>query len=76
METLYDAFWRAELFNQPIDSWNVSKVTDMDFVFQEAFTFNQNLNSWDSSLVTTVDDAFREAIEFNGDIVRTNLPIG
>ena len=47
-------FWmfRATPFNQPIGSWNVSKVTNMESLFHGATNFNQNIGSWNVSGVT------------------------
>ena len=42
----------AESFNQPLNDWNVSNVTDMEGMFQGASSFNQPLNNWDVSNVT------------------------
>jgi surface protein len=42
----------ASSFNQPLNNWNVSKVTDMTFMFAGARAFSdQNLSSWDISSV-------------------------
>lgn len=48
-------YWmfRASPFNQPIGSWNVSKVTNMESMFHTALSFNQNIGSWNVSGVTT-----------------------
>jgi len=37
-------FFNASSFNQPLNNWNVSKVTDMSFMFWHAESFNQPLN--------------------------------
>jgi surface protein len=48
-------FWMFRLtpFNQPIGSWNVSKVTNMESMFHTNFAFNQNIGGWNVSGVTT-----------------------
>ena len=51
-------FQEASSFNQPLNKWNVSNVTDMDDMFLKASSFNQPLNKWDVSNVTTMDDMF------------------
>ncbi|WP_249526499.1 BspA family leucine-rich repeat surface protein [Fusobacterium nucleatum] len=33
-------FSNAKKFNQPINSWNISKVEYMDYMFDEAKSFN------------------------------------
>ena len=40
-------FLGAVLFNQPINSWDVSNVTNMSYMFYNAARFNQPLNDWD-----------------------------
>ena len=51
-------FYNATAFNQPIGSWNVSKVTDMAAMFAEAKAFNQPIGDWDVSNVTNMSDMF------------------
>ncbi len=55
-------------FNQNIDSWDVSKVTNMRSMFHGASIFNQNIGSWDNSNITRMDNMFRGADAFNQDI--------
>ena len=55
-------------FNQNISSWDVSNVTDMFGMFQEASSFNQDLSSWNLNNVTDMRGMFREASSFNQDI--------
>ena len=38
-------------FNQPLNKWNVSNVTDMSGMFLGATSFNQPLNNWNVSNV-------------------------
>ena len=40
---------KATSFNQPLNKWNVSKVTDMKWMFKNAHSFNQPLNNWNVS---------------------------
>ena len=51
-------------FNQPIGSWDVSKVTNMRGMFTET-SFNQPLGSWDVSSVVSMDGMFTDAFAFN-----------
>ena len=47
-------FTEARSFNQPLNNWNVSKVTDMERMFRGATSFNQPLNNWNVSKVTNM----------------------
>ena len=56
---MFDA---ASSFNQPLNKWDVSNVTNMDAMFAFASSFNQPLNDWN---VSNVHDMFVEATSFN-----------
>merc|ERR1712025_967904 len=58
-------FSGASAFNRPLDSWDVSSVTDMQYMFYGASAFNQPLASWDVSSVTDMRYIFRDAAAFN-----------
>ena len=61
-------FENAKSFNQPLDNWNVSKVTNMKNMFKNAKKFNQNISNWIvSSEKTDIDNIFD-----NVDIQNTN----
>ncbi|TFG00998.1 MAG: BspA family leucine-rich repeat surface protein [Promethearchaeota archaeon] len=51
-----------------MNEWDVSKVTNMFGMFQDATNFNQNISKWDTSSVTTMQQMFHAAAEFNQDI--------
>merc|ERR1711988_460244 len=55
-------------FNEPIGSWNVSKVTNMGGMFAGAAAFNQDIGSWNVSEVTNMEGMFAGAAAFNQDI--------
>ena len=38
-------YWDASSFNQPLNKWNVSKVTYMRAMFEDASSFNQPLHA-------------------------------
>jgi surface protein len=49
-------FESASVFNQPVNNWDVSSVTNMMDMFNSAFNFNQALDSWDVSNVSAMDN--------------------
>jgi surface protein len=53
------------LFNQPIGSWDVSNVTNMDNMFSNSIEFNQPIGSWNVSNVTNMRGMFYKATAFN-----------
>ncbi|WP_052501725.1 BspA family leucine-rich repeat surface protein [Thiomicrospira microaerophila] len=55
-------------FNQNINYWNLSNVTDISGMFDNAISFNQALNNWDVSNVTNFSSAFEGARNFNQSI--------
>jgi len=48
--------------------WNVSKVTDMSFMFRSALNFNQDISSWKVSSVTNMQGMFTSTAFFSQDI--------
>ena len=58
-------FWYTENFNQDIDGWDTSNVTDMNSMFRDATAFNQSLNSWNVSSVENFSYMFNNASSFN-----------
>ena len=53
-------FMDASSFNQSLDSWDVSSVTDMCGMIDGAKSFNKPLNSWNVSSVTGMYCMFLE----------------
>src|SRR5690606_34559798 len=51
-----------------IESWDVSHVRDMSFMFRGAKNFNQDISSWNVSSVTNMSSMFHGATSFNQDI--------
>ena len=45
-------------FNENINDWDVSNVTNMSYMFCNCHNFNQPLNSWDVSNVKNMKNIF------------------
>ena len=58
-------FSGLEEFNQSINHWDTSKITNMSNMFSGASSFNQPLDNWDTSNVTNMEGMFSGAGNFN-----------
>ena len=58
----------ATAFNQNINSWDTSSVTDMHTMFDNASAFNGDISSWDTSSVINMSYMFNGASAFNQNI--------
>jgi hypothetical protein len=67
-----DFMFQNTPFNQNIDGWDVSTVTNFIAMFADAASFNQSLNSWDMSAATAINAMFFRATSFNGNITSWN----
>lgn len=56
-----------------IETWNVSNVTDMSFMFDCAEHFNADISKWDVSNVRNMRNMFSGAAYFNQDISNWNV---
>eukprot|EP00808_Paulinella_micropora_P000966 g79658.t1 len=65
-------FYEASNFNQPLNTWDTSSVTDMRFMFYEASNFNQPLNTWDTSSVISMDYMFSGVANFRQNLTSWN----
>ena len=59
------AFAGCYRFDQDINFWDTSNITDMSEMFYDALSFNQPLNDWDTSNVTNMSRMFYLAKSFN-----------
>jgi len=66
--TTNDMFFGCTNFNQPLNTWNVSNVTNMIGMFWGCTNFNQPLNNWDVSNVADMSDIFFNCANFNQDL--------
>ncbi len=53
--------------------WDVSRVTNMEYMFASTPTFNQDIGGWNVSSVTNMESMFRSASAFNQDIGEWNV---
>ncbi|WFQ95583.1 BspA family leucine-rich repeat surface protein [Mycoplasma feriruminatoris] len=60
-------FYKATKFNKPLE-WDVSKVVNMNSMFNGAHSFNQDITNWDVSSVKTMKSMFSDTDTFNQDI--------
>ena len=51
-----------------IGRWDVSKVTNMNLLFNDKFTFNEDISRWDVSRVVSMNHMFDNAQAFDVDI--------
>ena len=56
-----------------INNWDVSKVTNMGYMFENASSFNQPLNDWDVSNVADMECMFWIATSFNQPLDKWNV---
>ena len=56
-----------------INNWDVSKVTSMSHMFEDATSFNQPLNNWNVSKVTNMFSLFGNATSFNQPLNKWNV---
>jgi len=61
-------------FNQPIGSWNVSKVTNMFSMFENNNAFNQSLENWTPISCSNFSRMFYNRVGFNGSVLNWTLP--
>lgn len=61
------------VFNQPLNLWNTSAVTNMSTMFQTTYNFDQDLSTWNVNKVTSFSSMFNNAQLFNnGSNLNTN----
>ena len=56
---------QSGMFNVMLENLNVSKVTDMKYLFANYESFNQPLGKWDTSNVTNMSYMFQKCKNFN-----------
>ena len=51
VNNMFESIQRNSKFNQPLNGWDTSNISQMIALFRDANDFNQPLNSWDVSNV-------------------------
>ena len=67
--------WQREDFvvmYGPIEAWDTSEATDMEYMFYGVTSFNQPIGAWNTSSVTNVHSLFKAATSFNQPIGKWN----
>ncbi len=62
---LVGLFWGASSFDQNINSWEVSHLESLEWMFLNASSFNQPLENWDVSNILNFRGMFQGASSFN-----------
>ena len=52
-------------FNEPIGSWDTSKVVNMSYMFKGAAAFDKAIDSWNTTIVNNMNNMFSGASKFN-----------
>jgi hypothetical protein len=58
-------FYGASVFNQALETWDISQVTNMGYVFASASMFDQPLETWNVNRVTNMFRMFYHAYAFD-----------
>ena len=67
-----DRFRRGET-SQPMNTWDVSRVTNMEGLFSGDTVFNEDISDWDTSNVTNMRGMFASCESFNGDLSKWDV---
>ena len=55
----------ADCSTGDVSTWNVAKVTSLEYTFHYASSFNQAISEWDVATVTSLESTFHYASSFN-----------
>lgn len=53
LESMCGMFYNDRSFNQPLNIWGVSNITNMDYMFRGASSSNQDISGWRVTNITT-----------------------
>ena len=74
--SLFGTFARCDVFDQYINSWDTSLVSDFRQCFYQALVFNQDVSQWIVSTGTLFSQMFQEAAAFNNGGVGSGVGTG
>merc|ERR1719393_519644 len=57
----------------PIGAWDVSRVSDMSYLFDWSSNFNEDLSGWDTSHITSMYGMFNGCGSFTSDLSRWDV---
>ena len=60
-------------FNEDLSHWNVSNVTDMNYMFVNSIAFNSDISNWDVSKVENMEYMFSSTESFNSNLNNWNV---
>ncbi|MEM1339553.1 MAG: BspA family leucine-rich repeat surface protein [Bacteroidota bacterium] len=66
-------YCRSLVGNSTFNSWDMSRVSSLFVMFNEAEQFNQDISGWDTGSVITMGGTFQKALSFNQDIGAWNV---
>lgn len=65
LQTMIKMYCKGKMFYGEPNTWDVSLITDMSYLFMGMKTFNAPIDQWDTSNVTDMNCMFHLASSFN-----------
>jgi surface protein len=59
------SMFKDSSFNNPLENWNVEKVRDMSYMFNNNNLFNQNISEWKTNRLSNMEGMFKNTQQFN-----------
>ena len=59
--------------SEPMNAWDVSRVTRMDNLFSDYIDFNEDISDWETGNVTTMRGMFASCKAFQGDLSKWDV---
>ena len=71
--TTHDSFWGRRSHTVDMKRWDVSRVTDMSYMFRDSNVFNGDISNWDVSRVNNMNGMFCHSDSFNDNISKGDV---